>query len=335
MRKIRYTEEPVKIFGVPHFDKTKKLQRLPYEMAKSYEGILQCFPKTGVRCPGARMCFRTNSETFRIGVTFETLSFDLGMSIFACQSAQVLIGERKSARYAGIAFPENYEQKSFTGEFKKSGDTEDITVFLPMGEIIADAWVEIEDGAQIEPPTGYKYSKPMLYYGSSITEGAHVTRTSNTYSALISNRLDIDYYNFGFSGSAKGDLRFAEYICTLDISMLVLDYDHNAPTAKFLEETHEPFYRYIRERKPDIPVIMTSCPDFDYFDESELRREVIRKTYQNALDRGEDVYFVDGETFFGDKDRHCCTTDTTHPNDLGSYRIAAALEPVIRGILEK
>lgn len=53
MRKIRYTEEPVKIFGVPHFDKTKKLQRLPYEMAKSYEEYFSA-SENGVRCPGAK-----------------------------------------------------------------------------------------------------------------------------------------------------------------------------------------------------------------------------------------------------------------------------------------
>ena len=94
-------------------------------------------------------------------------------------------------------------------------------------------------------------------------------------------------------------------------------------------------------RYKDEPVKIFGVPHFDKT--KKLQRlpyemaksyEVIRKTYKNALDRGEEVYFIDGETFFGDKDRHCCTTDTTHPNDLGSYRMAEVLEPVIRGILE-
>ena len=105
MQRLHYTQKPIKIFGVPHFEKTKKLQRLPLETAKKYEGVLQCFPKVGIRCPGARMCFRTNSKKFKIGITLETLSFDIAMSIFACQSAHILIGERKNARFAGLAFP--------------------------------------------------------------------------------------------------------------------------------------------------------------------------------------------------------------------------------------
>lgn len=336
MKRLHYTQKPIKIFGVPHFEKTKKLQRLPLETAKKYEGVLQCFPKVGIRCPGARMCFRTNSKKFKIGITLETLSFDIAMSIFACQSAHILIGERKNARFAGLAFPKNYTQKSFEGEFTKSEETEDITVFLPTAEIISDAWVEIEDNAVILPPTEYKYAKPMLYYGSSITEGAHASRPSNAYNALISSRLDVDYYNFGFSGSAKGDLDFAQYICTLEISAFVLDYDHNAPDVQYLKKTHAPFYKYIRERKPDIPIIMMSSPDFDYAPDKAQRREVIKETYTCAVKNGDkNVYFVDGETFFGSKDRHCCTSDTTHPNDLGHYKMANVLEPVIKQILEK
>jgi len=190
-------------------------------------------------------------------------------------------------------------------------------------------------GARIEAPTPYKHSKPMLFYGSSITEGAHATRPSNAYTALVSSHLDIDYYNFGFSGSAKGHLDFAEYIVRQDISIFVLDYDHNAPDTEYLEKTHEPFFKYIRERKPDLPIVITTSPDFDYAEDKALRREIIRKTYTNAVNSGDkNVYFVDGETFFGDKDRHSCTSDTTHPNDLGHYRMAQILEPLIKDILQ-
>ena len=44
--------------------------------------------------------------------------------------------------------------------------------------------------------------------------------------------------------------------------------------------------------------------------------------------------FIDGESFFGDIDRHFCTCDRCHPNDLGFYRMAAVVEPVVKEILE-
>ncbi|MBQ8551546.1 MAG: hypothetical protein IJ428_01895 [Clostridia bacterium] len=50
---------------------------------------------------------------------------------------------------------------------------------------------------------------------------------------------------------------------------------------------------------------------------------MIRATYNNAVAAGDkNVYFIDGETFFGDTDREFCTNDRIHPNDLGLYRMA-------------
>jgi hypothetical protein len=77
-------------------------------------------------------------------------------------------------------------------------------------------------------------------------------------------------------------------------------------------------------------------PDFDYDPQNAERRAVIYNTYFNAKNSGDsNVYFIDGESFFGDVDRHACTCDCCHPNDLGFYRMAQVIEPVIKSILEK
>ena len=336
MRMINYKEEPIKVFGIPTWDEKKQLRRLPEDLIQLFTGKLQGFPRVGTRCPGARLCFRTDSGKFKVKITLQTLTPDLGMSIFASKSAHILIGERKNARFAGLVYPDNYEMKTFEKEFTKDSKMEDITIFLPMAEIISDVDIFIEEESNIEPPTPYKYSKPVLFYGSSITEGAHATRPSNAYSALLSNRLDFDYFNLGFSGGAKGNPELADFISSLDLSVFVFDYDHNAPDTDHLEATHEPFFKKIREKHPNLPVLMMTSPDFDYAPDKAQRREIVRKTYENAKAAGDkNVYFIDGETFFGNKDRHCCTSDTCHPNDLGHYRMADVIEPVLREILEK
>ena len=62
----------------------------------------------------------------------------------------------------------------------------------------------------------------------------------------------------------------------------------------------------------------------------------ILKTYENALAKGDkNVYFIDGGTLFGDEDRTLCTLDTIHPNDLGFYRMAKRIYPIIKDILEE
>lgn len=330
MQTFRHDEAPLKIFGIPKFYENKRFERLPKEIREELPNL----DVLGRRCPGSRLCFRTDSENLEVKISLKTLSVDIGMSLFVCQSANVLIGDRKNPRFAGLVHPLNYEMKEFVGTFKKDPVMEEITMFLPRSEEIEYVEVKIDDGARIEEPTPYKYSKPIVYYGSSITEGI-ASRPSNAYSALISNRLDVDYYNLGFAGNAKGELIIADYINdTFDMSIFVLDYDYNAPTVEFLKETHEPFFKRIREKNPCLPIVMISAPDFEKPEKAQ-RRDVVKQTYLNAKNNGdENVYFIDGSTLFGTEDRHCCTLDSGHPNDLGAYRMAEVIQPVIKEILE-
>lgn len=332
MKTYCYKDEPIKVFGIPYFENTKELRRLPDEILEKYP-YLDFY---GRRCPGARMCFRTDSKKLSVRLVLKTLSPDMGMSLYSCQSAEVLIGSRNHLRYAGLVGPKDYDTKIVEETFTKSAVMEDVTIFFPRNEIVENLEIAVEDGAKVEAPTPYKYGKPVLFYGSSITEGGCCCNVINAYNAILSNRLDFDYYNFGFSGSAKGEPEMAEYISGMDISVFVYDYDHNAPTVEHLAATHESFFKIIRQAKPNLPVLMMTRPQEIYWEEEKVRREIVRKTYQNAQDAGdENVYFIDGEIFYGNKERYLCSIDVIHPNDLGFYRMADVIEPVLKEILEK
>ena len=121
----------------------------------------------------------------------------------------------------------------------------------------------------------------------------------------------------------------AAFLGGIQKSVFFYDYDHNAPTAEHLRATHGEFFRIFRESDPLTPVIMTSRPADDT-PETEERVSIIKTTYENALRNGdENVYFIDGRTLFGDVDPEICTTDRTHPNDLGHYLIAETLARLI------
>ena len=332
MKEFTYKDYPIKVFGIPHFDSHKTLRRLPDELMKKIPSL----NFLGKRPMGARLGFRTDSKSITLKIEFETLSVDVGMSIYACQSAYVFAGERQSSKYLGLLPAYNYDCKTCEKTFNKNGLMEDVTIFLPRNEIIKNVWIYVEDGANIEPPTPYKYSKPMLFYGSSITEGGIACNVCNGYNAVISRHLDADYYNLGFSGNAKGELEMADFINTIDMSLFVYDYDNNAPTAEHLEKTHEPFFKRIREKNPTLPIIMMTRPFAQYGEDEKKRREIVYKTYENALCKGDkNVYFIDGESpFKNDPDRELCFIDTIHPNDLGFAKMVQVIEPVIKEILE-
>ena len=63
---------------------------------------------------------------------------------------------------------------------------------------------------------------------------------------------------------------------------------------------------------------------------------MILDTYRRAKNRGDRrVYFIDGADLFGENDRDGCTVDGCHPNDLGFWRMAQTVLPVLRQALEE
>ena len=115
------------------------------------------------------------------------------------------------------------------------------------------------------------------------------------------------------------------------MSVFVCDYDFNAPTVEHLKDTHFAFYETIRQKQPYTPYIMISKPTF--FRDPELngkRRQVIRDSFEKAKALGDDrVYFIDGETLFEGEFARACTSDGSHPNDLGFFRMAQKIGPVV------
>lgn len=70
------------------------------------------------------------------------------------------------------------------------------------------------------------------------------------------------------------------------ISCFVMDYDHNAPTLEHLIETHEPFFKIIREKRPNLPVVMVSRPSSGWLsvEAEEMRRALGLVTFLPAME---------------------------------------------------
>ena len=332
MKKYTLFDKPLRVVGVPFFEEKKTLTRLPEELIAQ----LPHLEHLGRRCAGGLVAFKTDSETFTVKVTLKTLSLDAGMSIFASQSAHVMVGERENARHLGVVNPPNYDALSFEKTFSKSPEMEQVSVYFPRNELLENIEIFISDEAKLTEPTPYRYEKPVVFYGSSITEGGCCCNATNSYVAILSRWLDFNYYNLGFSGSARGERIMADYINTFDMGVFVYDYDHNAPTVEHLAETHKPFFDRIRQAHPQVPVIMMTRPAEVYNEEFRARREVVKATYDAAVAAGdENVWFIDGETFYGEKDRNLCAVDDCHPNDLGFFRMASVIRPVLEAALKK
>lgn len=222
----------------------------------------------------------------------------------------------------------------------KDGRTREILMHLPLYNGVTRIRIGLAQNASVGSPRPYKYALPVVYYGHSITQGGCASRPGNCHAAILSRWLDCDFINLGFSGSGKGEPCIAEHIAKLPMSVFVYDYDANAPDLAWLKQTHWPFYETVRSGVgPDTPVLMESFSTTPEHrparKEGDARRSLIVHDCIKAADRGDNVDFIDGATLFGNRDDGDCTVDGVHPNDLGFYRFAERIAPVLRHALEQ
>lgn len=201
-----------------------------------------------------------------------------------------------------------------------------MTIHFPTYSPVSDVQIGVAQGSVLAEGMPYRPLPPIVYYGSSITQGGCVSRPGNTYQSIISRRLRVDHINLGFSGNGRAEPAIVSHMASMSMSAFVSDYDHNAPDADYLRATHERMYRAIRGAHPDIPYVMLSRPDFLFDPTCPERRDVVYETYRRARADGDrKVFYIDGESLFRGPYEDMCTVDGCHPNDLGFALMADAI----------
>ena len=322
------TESPFKIYGLAVCE-GEDFFRLPDALAKQVsEGVYNLSKHTA----GGRVRFRTDSKRIALSCVPRNEGFMSHMPL----SGSAGIGIYVNGEFISTVRPANGDGVRFEGAIETEGILRDVELYLPLYNGITELKIGLCEGSNLLEPRPYTVEKPVVYYGSSITQGGCASKPGNSYQGFVSRWLDSDHINLGFSGNAKGEPIMAEYIAGLEMSAFVLDYDHNAPNAEHLKATHEQFFEIIRKANPTLPIIIASKSDTDGAKraDADKRRAVIEQTYNNAIRNGDrHVYYIDGRKLFGEQDRCDCTMDGAHPNDLGFYRMAQAFYPVIKQAL--
>ena len=329
--------EYFKIYGVFYDSERKEFRRVPYEIAeKTNEGVAILSKNTA----GGRIKFDTNSLNISIKCTFLNNGIMTHMPLTGSNGFAVYINGIFHVKFSPewTIFNSNDKYISFTAKaaLPKTENVKEVEIYFPLYGGVSELYIGIDDNCKIRQASEYKYKNPIVYYGSSITQGGCASRPGNDYQGHIERWLNADYVNLGFSGSCMGEIIMADYIISLCPSVVVMDYDHNAPDLEHLKKTHYPFYKRIRNAIPDTPIIFITKPDYRSDEKlNKPRREVIRNTYLKSIKDGDKLTeFIDGETLFGIENYDACTVDGCHPNDLGFYRMAKIICPFVKKFIK-
>lgn len=319
-------EAPFKICGV--FREGERYVRMPFDAADKINDGVRWAHK---HATGGRVRFVTDSPYIAVHLKVNDAN---KMSHFAF-TGSIGCDLYSGARYFGTFVP----RMDVTTEYENIVNIADVaereyTINMPLYSCVEKMYVGIKEGSTLKAAGDYKISKPIVYYGSSVTHGGCASRPGNAYQNIISRELDCDFINLGFSGSARAEDEMASYIAGLDMSAFVYDYDYNAPSLEHYKNTHEKFFKIIREAKPDLPILMMTRPKYYLSQEETERLKVMLNTYNNAIAVGDkNVYCIKGQDLLIDLLREAALVDNCHPNDAGFASMAYVMGNKLKEIL--
>ena len=321
-------EEPIALHGVWYED--AHFVRMPKAVAQMVNPGVASLRENSA---GGRIRFVTDSPYIAIQVKYYSTQPMDHFTLCGVAGLDLYAKEEGGFSYAGTFRPPVELKDYYESILCPNRGLCTYQINMPLYSTVEMVRIGIKDGCVLAPAEGYLHKKPIVFLGSSITQGGCASRPGMTYTEMLSRRLNFDYVNLGFSGSCRGEDAMMDYIASLDMSAFVYDYDHNTPSLEHLKQTHERGFLRVREKHPDLPIILLTAPTWQRNEYFAARRDVIYATYEKAKARGDNnVYFIDGETLFAicKKDG---TVDGTHPNDLGFYSMAEAIAPVLEKIL--
>ena len=322
-------DECMSLHGIWYED--GKFRRMPEKVAETVsKGIYYGHSLTA----GGRLRFVTDSDYLAISVQYGNVE-NVSSFPVACSAGFDLYEKIDGKQvHLGTFAPSFDAGERYESEKKLGGKGEhELMIVFPLYSEVKQLYIGVSEQAFVKPAPKYHCSKPVVFYGSSITHGACASRSGNTYPCMASRELDFDYVSLGFGGNAKGEQEMADYIAGLDMSVFVLDYDYNAPSIEYLGETHAKMFQTVREKQPEVPIVIMSRPKA--LTEKERNRfETVKATYDKAVANGDKyVYFVPGYELIPEEIMESAKVDCVHPNDLGFYFMAERVKKELSKIL--
>ena len=329
---------PFRLTGLPWFEQEQVYRRLPRDPDGRYpeavNGLANC-------TAGGQVHFRSDAANLAVRVALRGPHAMDHMPTTGQCGVDCYIGDPGQVKYCSTT-RSSHDAIEYQAPLISDWDREwrTVTLNLPLYQGVETLEVGLDADARIEPPPPFAKPGKVIFYGTSITQGGCASRPGMAYTNLLSRWLNVETVNLGFSGNGRGEPELAEAISVIPSPVLfVLDYEANAGLDG-LRATLVEFVRILRSAHPRVTILLVSRPLpagvlFRHDAALMIRRscDFQADTVANLQAAGDDnIHFFNGADLLGE-DFEECTVDGVHPTDLGFYRMAKSLEPVLRALL--
>lgn len=213
-------------------------------------------------------------------------------------------------------------------------------LYLPLYNGVTSVEIGVPKSATLVKAPAYQagHEKPIVFYGTSITQGGCASRPGMVHTAILGRWLDRPVINLGFSGNGRMEPEMATLFAELDPAVFVLDCLPNM-SHKEVSERVEPFVQTLRKSRPSTPILLIEDRSYSNSfllpatrDRNDKSRQALKAAYQNLQKAGVmNLHYLEGEHLLGADNEG--TVDSSHPTDLGFFRQAEAFAKVLRQIL--
>ncbi len=320
------------VFGLPWYAENQGEQiRLPKRLKDQLPPAVW---NLGLSPSGGRIRFRTDSTRLAVRLEYPSPPNMNNMHAFGQTGVDLYVdGVYHSTAIApkDAAAGKIVEQVYFENWPKQERE---ITLYLSLYKPVTVKAVGVDEGAKLSAARRFATAKPVVYYGTSITQGGCASRAGLSYQAIVGRQLNLDFVNLGFSGNGKGEPAVAEMVAELDASVFVLDWSQNNPTIESLREVYGPFLDLLRKKHPTTPIIaITPIAMSKQQERIPLMRAHIREVVKARIAAGDGLLtLVEGLSLLGENQLDGLV-DGVHPNDLGFQWMSDALAPTVAEVL--
>lgn len=331
---------PVEIHGLPWYSENGgELYRLPRRLQQSFRPPVWNLAKSP---SGGRIRFRTDSQVLALKLEYPSPPDMSNMHAFGQTGVDLYVdGVYIASATAGkdAAPGKIYEPVLFDRRGEPRAERE-IVFYLPLYKSVQVLAIGLDPDAKVARARPFSLSRPVVFYGTSITQGGCASRSGLSYQAILGRMLDIDFVNLGFSGNGRGEPEVARTVAEIDGACFVLDFAQNNRTVESLQEVYTPFLETLRAKHPGTPIvaitpIYASREALGGKAVSELQkmRDHIRQVVSRRIAGGDrNLQIVEGTDLLGPAQGDGLV-DGVHPNDLGFEWMAEGLAARLRKVL--
>lgn len=244
--------------------------------------------------------------------------------------------ENGSWRFVNSARPSGRENEAVVISGMEACERE-YMLYLPLYDGVTSLEIGVDSSAFLEKPRQniIRRDKPVICYGTSILQGGCASRPGMVHTNILSRWLNTEFINLGFSGNGQLDYEIARIMASREASLYILDFMPNASVEQ-IEEKTEKFFRIIREKAPDVPVLFVEDPPFTHArydrrmkEEIERKNAALHRVFEKLKKDGEKrIWLLPSGNMIGTDGE--ATVDGIHFTDLGFMRYARYLYSVIR-----